>query len=60
MRGECVENGLFLAFRNADEDGPVIGHAAHEILGGPIGDDAAMTDDDRSAADGFDLFQDVR
>ncbi len=40
-------------------DGAVVGCAAEQILGGAVGDDAALVDDDGAGADGFDFFQDV-
>ena len=40
-------------------DGVVIGQAAHQVLGGAVGDDAAAVDDDGARAHRLHLLQDV-
>ena len=46
--------------RDAEPDGVMVMRAAHEIGGGAVGEDAAMGNDDRPAADDLDLFQEMR
>ncbi len=58
--GERTLQGFGFVGGDAHGDRAVIGHAAHQVLGGAVGDDAALVDHDGARADGLDLFEDVR
>ena len=58
--GKRALQGIRLVGGDADGDRAVVGHAAHQVLGGAVGDDAALVDDDGAGADGLDFLEDVR